>query len=220
MIISKEEAVDQAQVFVEEIIEENPDDTLESNLRDNCENAASCDDPCFTCQGGCKLNCNLFKRGRCEASGYCSWTLTNDCVCGAQPIGPVCGDENCDGGESCSNCPQDCYNQQDGCPQDMICSSRSGSEPYSCLGEEGSSCTDTVDSSDCASGTCVWSIDNKYCRPDHCNDNHMNSEYGETGIDCGGECGGCDTTVKIPPDSCAVNSDCRSGFCDEKFCNT
>lgn len=46
--------------------------------------------------------------------------------------------------------------------------------------------------------------------PPHCCNAVKDDAQGETGIDCGGECGACDGSA------CAKDADCSSGFCDPK----
>ena len=79
-----------------------------------------------------------------------------------------------------------------------------------CSGEESGSC---VVSSDCgdasvyrcdvAAGKCVE------ISPKHCSDNTKNDD--ETDVDCGGSCGACSEGK-----TCAKNSDCSTGECNEK----
>ncbi len=79
-----------------------------------------------------------------------------------------------------------------------------------CSGEESESC---VVSSDCgdtsvyrcdvSSGKCVE------ISPKHCSDKAKNDD--ETDVDCGGSCGACSEGK-----TCAKNSDCSTGACDEK----
>jgi len=49
-------------------------------------------------------------------------------------------------------------------------------------------------------------------RPAHCFNNKLDSDLGETAIDCGGDCGAC------TGGSCTENEDCGSGFCANGLC--
>ncbi|MFA6522434.1 MAG: IPT/TIG domain-containing protein [Patescibacteria group bacterium] len=49
-------------------------------------------------------------------------------------------------------------------------------------------------------------------KPAYCSNGVLDASSGETGVDCGGDCGACDGG------SCAIDSDCESGFCDDGVC--
>src|SRR6056297_656282 len=53
---------------------------------------------------------------------------------------------------------------------------------------------------------------NVYTRPEHCFNNNLDEDLGETGIDCGGDCGACSG------DTCVDDTDCSSGLCLEGSC--
>jgi hypothetical protein len=72
-------------------------------------------------------------------------------------------------------------------------------------------CGDCRYNSDCV-GNYVSCL-NGFCRPSSCSDVLQNS--GETGVDCGGGCNGCQEG-----DGCNVDSDCRSDHCvNANYCD-
>lgn len=50
--------------------------------------------------------------------------------------------------------------------------------------------------------------------PSHCSNGRLDTDLGETGVDCGGACGLCDES------SCEINDECASGLCQEGTCTT
>ncbi|MFH1766506.1 MAG: Ig-like domain-containing protein [Patescibacteria group bacterium] len=50
--------------------------------------------------------------------------------------------------------------------------------------------------------------------PSFCANGRLDSDLGETGLDCGGTCGACDGA------SCEINDECSSGLCLEGICST
>lgn len=91
-----------------------------------------------------------------------------------KPTGPVCGNGQCQGGENCANCPQDCG----GCCGNGACDN----------GENCSSCSQDCGSC-CGNGACDWGENCSTCSKDcgACCGNGA-CDYGETCESCSADC--------------------------------
>jgi len=144
----------------------------------------------------------------------CADTYDNDCDNDID-----CEDSDCNGlpgpgGIACENPETSCNdnNDNDGdhlvdcqdpdCSADLACSGATCT-PDGC----NNNCPYGCDSADCGSGA---GQDPDCCTDpnDYCNDGCQNRD--ETDVDCGGSC----STKCGNGDSCDVNGDCNSGFCD------
>ena len=125
----------------------------------------------------------------------------------------TCGDEQCEGNETASNCPEDC----DGTCGDTVCNDFAGEDLSTCPQDCPGSCGDNVCNSyfetpancglDCP-GTCGDSVCNSFAGED----------VNNCPQDCSGSCGDamCNTFFETPS-SC--NHDCP-GTCGDDYCNT
>lgn len=132
----------------------------------------------------------------------------------SNPDGCCVSASDCESGEECANgaCVSACVAEDvSTCavPLTESCTDgvQNGSEPATDCGEScpvacatDSACNDDLD---CASGRCVSSR----CAAPTCDDEARNQD--ESGVDCGGSCGGC-----TPEQPCRRDEDCASGlFC-------
>ncbi|MFP4111398.1 MAG: hypothetical protein ACLFUO_00195 [Candidatus Woesearchaeota archaeon] len=178
----------------------------------------------------------------CKVNTDCENYNCVDGISCAEEVPDTCSNEVIDGletdvdcgGEECGACPDglncsvdsDCWSEicdpvtgnciEESCSNGEL---NSGESDIDCGGpckncENGDDCN--LDS-DCMSGTC---LDTGICGvltiPPYCQNGDYNPDYGETDIDCGGECGRCDEGQ-----NCSTGNDCKTGlYCDSDagFC--
>ena len=149
---------------------------------------------------------------------------------GTGPVGPSCGDGNCDSGEGCANCPQDCGaccgNGSCGggetcqsCPQDCGACCGNGTCDY---GETCQSCEQDCGEC-CGNGACDYGETCQTCEAD-CGPCCPNGacDYGETCQTCEADCGPCcgnGTCDSFIPEHCFncpqdCGKCCGNGSCD------
>jgi hypothetical protein len=132
-----------------------------------------------------------------------------------------CGDDRCNGNETCSSCSRDCGT----CGDDGIdCTNGKldGQETDTDCGGDCAPCDigDVCDEdSDCASGNC----DEGKCAVGLCENGEFDPDNGETDEDCGGDyCEPCETGSNCDEDDdCAIRNFCdaSTGKCVEETCD-
>jgi hypothetical protein len=160
------------------------------NQCDNGEDCSGCTSDCGACPAIKKLNGeSCTEASECDG-GYC---VHNACRSSAT----YCGDNQCDSGEDCSGCSNDCG----------ACSVEKKLNGESC-----------AEASECDGGYCVHNT----CRSaaTYCGDNQCDS--GEDCANCVGDCGDCPVTAptvkKINGASCSEDTECDSGYCVHGTC--
>ena len=107
------------------------------NCNGACEDALG--ENCHTCPQDC--------RGPCCGDGACSSALGEDCYTCPADCGTVCstlcGDRNCDPGESAASCPSDCSKCGNG-----ACEGAAGENCYNCRADCGPCPSCTIENSD------------------------------------------------------------------------
>lgn len=128
----------------------------------------------------------------CDAPDECMRATCDDGACAMVPADLLdpCATGFCDGEGLCVACVTELQCTPGEC------------ETATC---EGGVCEYANATGSCSTGTC----ENGECvTPLHCRNNLLDGQYGETGVDCGGECEGCDVGV-----ACGDGDDCATGFC-------
>ena len=159
---------------------------LDKSLRYHCNNSIwdpGLDETDVDCGGECE---------GCDLGMNCS--TSSDCKLGLQCINNTCQKKI---SSHCTN------NVTDDSETDVDCGGNNDCTRCS-IGEK------CLVNSDCLSGlSCV----NGYCVNssllDHCSNNVLDSNLGETGVDCGGSCPACSYN-----ESCLNDSDCSTGWCN------
>jgi hypothetical protein len=183
------------------------------------ESCLSCPDDCGPCAGsGCcsphpEPGCDdgLAQACVCEQDAFCCETEWDEiCVnevtslgCGVCDGGPACGDGQCQGGENCEVCPQDCGEcagagdccapqETPGCSNPDIQACVCALDDYCCSTQWDDICVEEVEGEACGScAPCQPQCGGKACGGDG----------------CGGSCG-----------TCAANESCQNGKCVEGAC--
>ncbi|MBW2700716.1 MAG: trypsin-like serine protease [Deltaproteobacteria bacterium] len=115
--------------------------------------------------------------GNCDAGEDCA-NCADDC--GECPVDPFCGDEECNGAETCATCEADC-----------------GACPF--CGDEECNGAETCATCEADCGACPF-----------CGDGSCDAD--EDCASCEGDCGVCQT-CSVKGDPCSSGSDCCSGLC-------
>ncbi len=111
---------------------------------------------------------------------------------------PTCGDDKCDGTESCDNCPQDCGD----CCGNQVCEDL----------ETCDTCPDDCGGSCCGQDGCQVEFGEDQCTcPIDCGDPCNGKECGDDG--CAGSCGTCSTVDECQEGIC-IYPPCGDGLCD------
>lgn len=191
-------------------------DACESN--DECATGACDNGVCATCNDG-KLNhtetdidcggehCDACDVGKnCDADSDCKSKVCTDGMCGA----PACkNDDDCSDGAVCDLDTETCISCKDGTKNgeetDVDCGGSAGCNPC----PVGKSCEV---SSDCVSGICSKDFVCLEKAAASCTDGEKNGN--ETDVDCGG--GTCPLCGQER--LCVVDSDCKSGICEDGYC--
>ena len=226
---------------------------------DGIEDCLTCPEDCGACEGtGC---CQAHPAPGCDDQGIQNCVCEDDaycceeewdgvCVdevdglgcgsCGGQA--PVCGNGQCESGESCEACPQDCgecpgtgdccqVHQSPGCNDPSIQNCVCQKDAYCCQTNWDDTCVEDVESENCGScGGCVPDCTEKECGGDGCGGScgqcpaNQSCTGGGKCKDSGGcqpecagkECGddGCGGTCG----QCAPGEACHNGKCKQNQC--
>ncbi|MFC1612738.1 hypothetical protein ACFL23_00205 [Patescibacteria group bacterium] len=146
------------------------------------------DESCSSCTSDCG-SCSLKIDGAvCNANSECA---NNYCVHGkCRSSSTYCGDSNCDTGETCDDCSDDCG----------LCSKPDGS--------------DCVNSGECKNWHCVHGkcrSSETYCGDTFC-------DRGESCSSCTSDCGAC--SLKDTGETCGANSECKNNHCVHSKCRS
>ncbi len=117
----------------------------------------------------------------------------------------VCGDGQCEGEETCTNCAQDCGQCAPACP-DGTCN---GTETCNTCAQDCGACPPGCGDGTCGgTETCTSCPDDCGACPPACGDGTCNGT--ETCESCAGDCGQCPLDCNPP---CAAGSHCEEGKC-------
>jgi len=191
------------------------------------------------CKAG-KQTCVDYKWSKCQGEvlpekEICDDNIDQDCNGSDRPC--TCGDDQCEGNETVSNCPEDC----DGACGDTVCNIFAGEDLATCPQDCPGTCGDSVCNSyyetpancgqDCP-GTCGDEVCNSFSGEDvnscpqdcsgTCGDSVCNSFAGEDVNNCPRDCpGACNDGIcnSFFEDPSTCGQDCP-GTCGDEVCNS
>ena len=166
----------------------------------NCREAFACQHACAPSDSACQQQCLVGKSSKTKNTLNALLNCSNNAGCAsavvAKPPGPVCGNGQCESGETTANCPQDCPGPAPVCG-DGVCNS----------GETTANCSQDCPAPGpvCGNGVCDTGETTASCLQD----------CPAPAPVCGdGVCNSGETTANCPQDCPAPGPVCGNGVCE------